>query len=199
MTKKCYYLEILQSLYYFVSTLVCKLWKNFLESPRISIKYAQELPEKHKNQWNFWINATKDSNFKSTVEKLLTNMLKSSVLRTPIYMAMTSGYYRRHIYNLFEYIFPLKTIKCPICDEKWEDLKVKKSQNPKNDAFYLLKRHILDHLCPYFNQNLDFVQWAMPKLEYLTKKSYDPNHPGLSWVYNCTTCTMYNIQCRFQV
>ena len=41
-----------------------------------------------------------------------------------MYMAITSRYYKRHIYNLFEYIYPMKMIKCPICGKEWDDLKV---------------------------------------------------------------------------
>ena len=109
--------------------IVCKSWKDFLETPRISIKYARQiLPEKLKNMWDLWINTTKVENtYKLTVEELLKKMLKNHVLRNPMYMAMTMTKKmipECYIYSLFEYIYPIEILKCPICGKKLNDSKV---------------------------------------------------------------------------
>ena len=187
---------------------VCKLWKDFLESPRVSIKHAQQiLQEKHRYMWDFWINETKDKdNYKSTVEELLRKMLKNPILQNPMHMAMTSQYDKSHIYNLFENIYPMKMLKCPLCDKEWNDLKIKLYDDGKrlgglnfpspnigfiqgtdDDTLAIGKEHIFDHL----KTDSDYIQWSMSKLECFTKKNVmlrkqNPNVVG--WVYNCSMC-----------
>ena len=161
--------------------IVCKSWKNFLENPRISIKYAQKiLSKEQKYLWNFWINTTKDNNAcKLIVEELLRKMLKNPVLKNPIFMVMNSDCYKHQSSGLFKNIYPQTRLKCPLCDIEFDDLRNEYKVNS-------LKKHIVDHLSGnlminkekvVFNPELKFMKWIIPKLEYYNKFSYD-DHTG---------------------
>ena len=106
---------------------------------------------------------------------------------------MTFRNYERHLYNLLENIYPMKILKCPLCDKEWNDLKVMKDKDVyiglklPFDTLAIVKEHIFDHL----KEDLDYTQWSMPKLDCFTKKNVmlkNQNPNVLGWVYNCSMC-----------